>query len=108
MFEKLLRDLEDLNNQGISVPIEADSEGYLDKECPNKECLFKFKVKQQDWKNLFKDEAVFCPMCGHLGMSNSFWTTEQIGQAREQGLKYVKGIISKGFAEGAREFNRDQ
>jgi len=108
MFEKLIRELESLNHKKISVPINADAEGYLDKECPNKECLFVFKAKEEDWKNLFKDEAVFCPMCGHNAPANSFWTTEQIGGAREQGLKYLRGRIGAVLEEGARDFNSRQ
>ena len=74
MFESLIRELENLNHKKISVPINADAEGYLDKECPSKECLFVFKAKEEDWKNLFKDEAVYCPMCGHNAPADSFWT----------------------------------
>lgn len=40
MFDKLIRELENLNNKKISVPINADAEGYIDKECPGEECLF--------------------------------------------------------------------
>ena len=28
----------------ITVPIEADADGFLDKECPSEKCLFQFKV----------------------------------------------------------------
>lgn len=108
MFDKLIRELENLNNKKISVPINADAEGYLDKECPSKECLFVFKAKEEDWKNLFKDEAVYCPMCGHNAPADSFWTTEQLEKAREQGIKYVRGKIDAALEEGARDFNRRQ
>lgn len=108
MFEKLIRELESLNNKKISVPINADAEGYLDKECPNKECLFVFKAKEEDWKNLFKDEAVYCPMCGHNSPADSFWTTEQLERAKKQVGKYVRGKIDAALMEGANDFNRRQ
>lgn len=108
MFDKLIRELESLKHRQISVPIKADAEGYLDKECPNKECLFVFKAKEEDWKNLFKDEAVFCPMCGHEAPAKSFFTTEQVEKAREQGIKYVRGRIDAALVEGASDFNRRQ
>lgn len=60
MFKKLIQELQNFDK--ISIPIEADSDGYIDKECPSKECLFEFKVNSDDWSNLFKDEKVFCPM----------------------------------------------
>lgn len=108
MFKKLIRELESLNNRKISVPIKADAEGYLDKECPNKECLFVFKAKEEDWENLFKDEAVYCPMCGHNAPADSFWTTEQREKSRKQVDKYVKGKIDAALVEGAKDFNRRQ
>lgn len=108
MFDKLIRELENLNNKKISVPINSDSEGYLDKECPNKECLFVFKTKEEDWKNLFKDEAVFCPMCGHKAPANSFWTTEQLEKAKKEVTKYVRGKIDTALIECANDFNRRQ
>lgn len=108
MFDKLIRELENLNNKKISVPINADAEGYIDKECPGEECLFQFKVKEEDWANLFKDEAVHCPMCGHNAPAQSFWTTEQIENAREQGYKYLRGKIDAALKEGANDFNRKQ
>lgn len=108
MFENLIRELENLNHKKISVPINSDAEGYLDKECPSKECLFVFKTKEEDWKNLFKDEAVYCPMCRHEAPANSFLTTEQIENAREQGIKYMRAKIDAALEEGLRDFNHRQ
>ncbi len=77
MFEETIRQLKKLEDtHKISVPIEADEEGYLDKECPSEDCLFQFKVHAEDLANLFKDEAVFCPLC-----------REQIEHAKETGWK---------------------
>lgn len=105
MFKKLIRELENLQ---ISIPIKADADGYIDKNCPSKECLFPFKVKQDDWEHLFKDEAVYCPMCGHNAPAKSFWTTEQVENARNQGYKYLRGKIDAALEEGANDFNRRQ
>ena len=46
MFENILRELENLGRQPIQYkfPIEVDEDGYIDKECPNEECLFQFKI----------------------------------------------------------------
>lgn len=108
MFDKLLKELENLNHREISIPINTDDDGYLDRECPNEECLFSFKVSEEDWKNLCDDEAVFCPMCGHKSPANSFLTTEQFEKAMEQARKYIKGRIDEALVEGARNFNRNQ
>ena len=40
----------------ISLPIEPDTEGYLDKECPSESCLFLFKIHDDDWSNIVRDE----------------------------------------------------
>lgn len=104
MFKKLIQELQNFDT--ISIPIEADSDGYIDKECPSKECLFEFKVNSDDWSNLFKDEQVFCPMCRNEANSDSWWTTEQIENAKEQAQRHVVSKITNALNEGAEEFNQ--
>jgi hypothetical protein len=104
MFKKALKEIEKLKK--IRIPVNTDDEGYYDRECP--ECKFQFKVKAEDWSEKFKDEAVFCPLCGHNDPADQFWTTEQIEFGKEQALKYINNKISKAFADGAKEFNRNQ
>lgn len=44
MFDETLRALRQLEGQTqLSIPIEYDEDGYLDRECPADECLFQFK-----------------------------------------------------------------
>ena len=108
MFENLLREMKKIDGMKVSVPIEADEDGYLDKECPADNCKFVFKVNEEDWANLFKDEAVYCPMCGHEAKADSWWTTEQIEHAQKQALKHVEGVMGKAMRADARDFNRKQ
>jgi hypothetical protein len=108
MFDKLLQELRDMERTKVSVPIKVDKDGYIDKECPNKECLFHFKVDQEDWKNHFKDEKVFCPMCRHEAPSDSWWTTEQLEDAKEQAKKHIMGRIGEAIREDAESFNASQ
>ena len=54
--KRFLRGLEDTAE--VSVPIEGDDEGYLDRECPSDECLFEFKVHGEDWAEKVRDEEV--------------------------------------------------
>ena len=65
MFENLLRELRSLDGQQVSVPINCDEKGYVDRECPATNCGFQFKIQEDDWTNICRDEAVWCPMCGH-------------------------------------------
>lgn len=34
MFEDLIKEMERLNGQGVSIDIQADEKGYIDKQCP--------------------------------------------------------------------------
>lgn len=108
MFDKLLNELKKLDGMKISIPIEPDEDGYIDRECPDKDCLFQFKVKDEDWTNIFKNESVFCPMCGNESTSDTFATTEQVENATEQGTEYILGKLDKALKDGARDFNRRQ
>lgn len=106
MFEKLIRELEELQRTiKVLVPIKADKEGYYDKECPSKECLFQFKVHEDDWKNIFRDEQVFCPMCRYESNADSWWTTQQLEEANVQVVNHIHGRIGKALEDSAMDFN---
>lgn len=108
MFDKTLRTLKSLNGQKFTIDIEADDDGYIDRECPAENCTFLFKVKSEDWDNLFKDEAVYCPMCRHETTSENWDTTEQVEQAKEQALKFFSSQLDKALEEDAKKFNSSQ
>ena len=61
----------------LSVTFQSDEKGYFDRECPNEECLYNFKINMDDWKNKVSDDAVYCPMCGHCDASDQWWTQKQ-------------------------------
>jgi len=108
MFEKLLNELGKIDGMKISIPIKPDEEGFIDKECPDEECKFQFKVHEDDWTNIFKDESVFCPMCGRESASDNFWTTEQIRNAEGQASQLLESKIHNAMKEDANAFNRSQ
>lgn len=58
MFENLLREMKKLDGTKVSVPIEADEEGSYDREYPADNCKYVFKVNEEDWGNIFKDEVI--------------------------------------------------
>ena len=106
MFEKILQELRELQGtHHFSIPILADKDGYIDKECPDTNCMFQFKVKDQDWKELFSDEKVYCPMCRHEAPAKSWFTTEQNEQAAQRAKEYFQGRINNALHEDARNFN---
>lgn len=108
MFEKLLNELKKINGMKISIPVGTDEEGFIDRKCPDEECKFQFKVYEDDWKNIFKDESVFCPMCGKESTSDNFYTTEQIQNAERQGSQFIESKIHEAMKEDASDFNRRQ
>lgn len=108
MFENLDRKLKELKRAQLSIPVSIDEKGYYDKECPNPACLFQFKVRADDWKNLFSDDAVYCPKCRHEAPAQSWWTTKQIEEGKRQAIKHIRGLIGEALHHDAREFNRQQ
>ena len=107
-MDELIKEIRKLGNIKVQLSIETDDDGYLDRECPSEDCLFQFKVLLEDWKALFRDEEVFCPMCGKAGLADTFHTTEQAKQMEEQALDYFGAKITHALDRGARAFNRRQ
>lgn len=66
MFDDVLRKLRQLE-RGVQIPIqlELDDNGYLDRVCPSDDCGTHFKVMFEDWRDIVRDEEVFCPLCRH-------------------------------------------
>ncbi|CAM3885567.1 hypothetical protein G6L26_007085 [Agrobacterium radiobacter] len=109
MFKNLQRELNRLaNTSSISIPLESDSDGFFDKECPDQKCLFQFKIHTEDWKNIVRDEEVFCPSCRHVAPATSWYTRKQIEEGREYALNSVKAGINKAMRADAAESKRRQ
>lgn len=104
-----MRELQRLERgEQISVPIPSDADGYLDKECPSAECLFEFKVHEDDWRDTVRDEEVFCPFCGHTANAKSWYTTAQAAHLKKAAVAHVKGRIGQAMKQDADSWNRRQ
>ena len=108
MFENLITEMERLNGQSVSVPIETDDHGYIDKQCPDEDCEFIYKVNEDDWSNIFKDEAVWCPLCRHEAPADQWFTIDQVEHAKAEALAVVKGKVNNALRSSAQKFNRKQ
>lgn len=97
-----------MNDQSVSVGIEPDEKGYIDKQCPNEECEFIFKVNKDDWENIFKEETVWCPFCRHEAPSDQWFTIEQVEHAQAEALAVIEGKIHNSLISGAQKFNSRQ
>lgn len=107
MFDETLKFLDSLNgSMEYHMEILPDSDGYIDKECPNPDCQSKFKVNDEDWGNLFSDEAVYCPFCGHEAPAESWWTTEQIEQLEKQAVESLEAQLGQALERDTKNFNR--
>lgn len=109
MFRNLRNTLDRLSKtSSISVGISADEKGYFDKECPSESCLFRFKVKAEDWTRLEAGSQITCPMCGHCATANKWYTTEQVEKAKAKAVATLQGAINRAMRDDAREFNQRQ
>lgn len=106
MFDDLIKKLESLNGRSIQIEINSDEKGYIDKQCPAENCEFLFKVNEEDWNHLFKDEAVWCPMCRHEAPADKWFTIEQAEHAKNEALAVLSGEINHALKTGAQKFNR--
>lgn len=90
----------------IPITLNSDEKGYFDRECPNEDCLYTFKIFMKDWKEKVSDEEVHCPMCGHIDTSDKWWTQEQLESMREIAASYamnkIQNKLDKAFGEMAR------
>ena len=64
----------------IEIPMifKIDEKGYFDRECPNKDCKFNFKINMEDWEGKVSDEEVHCPKCGYVSDASQWFTEKQI------------------------------
>jgi len=110
MFDELIKTLENLNGMRLSVPVsvEPDKNGYIDRQCQAIECEFLFKVHEEDWRNIVRDEAVWCPFCGHEGPSDEWHTCAQVDKAKKAALVEVKHRINDSMRRDAARWNRRQ
>ena len=86
----------------VSVPLPSDEDGYDEKECPNPECLARFRIHTEDWSNPVTDERAFCPVCRHEANRQSWFTSEQVEYAQAVALRQLKGQLDQAFSRSAR------
>ena len=108
MFENLIKALDNLSKTDkLTFTIEPDEQGYIDHECPDDRCLFRFKVKPGT--GLMDDTRPWtCPMCGHKAPASSFYTTDQIEEAQRLAVQRIEGVFDQAMRRDAEDFNRRQ
>lgn len=92
----------------ISIPVtlHSDEKGYFDRECPNENCLYTFKVLMKDWEEKVSDDEVHCPLCGYVDTADKWWTQDQLEKMQEiaasWAMNYIQGELDKSFKKLAR------
>lgn len=89
-----MRRLDDPNTISISIPLKADKDGYIGRECPD--CHKYFKVTPGTG---LKDSSLpcTCPYCGRKGPSNDFFTRDQIEYAKSVMVQHIEGDLNNMF-----------
>jgi hypothetical protein len=77
----------------FSVPITADDDGYVGRECPVQDCLGYFKITPGT--GVKGPAPCYCPYCGHKGEGNTFFTQEQNEYAKSVVLRKVTDALHK-------------
>jgi len=94
MFDRTLRELRKFEH-GVHVPVSLplDEKGYLDRRCPAELCTASFKVLFEDWRNLVRDEIVYCPICRHEAISTEWNSEEQKEFLSKLSVEHIKRAI---------------
>lgn len=109
MFDDVIRKLRQLERGvQVSVQLELDDNGYLDRVCPSRECATHFKVLFDDWRHIVRDEEVFCPLCRHDAESTDWNTPEQAKYIEDAANAYAQEQLGQAFKSDSRKFNRKQ
>ena len=109
MFEEMTREIQRLGGgQQIPVSVPTDAEGYFDRECPSGECLFQFKIHEEDWLNIVRDEEVFCPFCGHNAASDQWFTQEQLKYVENAVMSHIHQRVGRAMERDAGRWNQQQ
>ena len=109
MFEEMIREIRRLGGgQQIPVSVPSDAEGYFDRECPSGECLFQFKVHEEDWLNIVRDEEFFCPFCRHNAPSDQWLTQEQLKCVENAVVSHIHQRVGRAMERDANRWNRQQ
>lgn len=93
-FKKLEKNIENktrkINKTNLEAPIESDREGYLDKECPD--CNFIFKISATDTGNSLNH--LTCPSCGARKTTKAYLPRFQKQKLKELATEYVAHEIN--------------
>lgn len=84
-----------------------DENGFIDRACPNEDCLFNFKIDAADWKSRVDGNEMICPRCGHRDSSDQWYTAAQLEAVQENADSFALGMVSDCLDDIFGSFARD-
>jgi len=109
MFDELKKQIRALEGElEVEVEVPTDEKGYSDRQCPAANCRFLFKVHQEDWRNRFREEAVYCPLCRNEARADKWWTAEQTDYLMRSAEVEARRRLAGALERGVSGFNRAQ
>lgn len=77
----------------MPIQIQSDEKGFYDRECPNEDCLYTFKVDLSDWEEKIAGGDMHCPRCGQTAFHDQWFTQEQIEALNENVMSFAMGLV---------------
>lgn len=87
----------------IPVTLQSDRKGYFDRECPNENCLYTFKINMNDWEEKVSDEEVHCPCCGHNSAVDAFEESMDSIEKMLSSLPEMKEMLTTSYGRDKAE-----
>lgn len=107
MFDKLIRELKKLERGvTVSVTLQPDADGFLDRRCTASQCSSDFKVLEEHWGDKVAADRAWCPFCGAEDSPKDFTTQAQEDYVMRAAHANVKKVLDAGLRESARDFNQ--
>lgn len=84
---------EDNGIVSFSVSIPVDEDGYLGRECPKCEQLF--RINADDYAALPEETNLLCTYCGHHTEHSEFLTQQQLERVQRPGVDYADQLFNE-------------
>lgn len=91
----------------MPIQIQSDENGFFDRECPNDDCLFNFKVDLHDWEEKIVGNDMHCPRCGHTASFDQWWTQDQLEVIHKDVMSFTLGLVHDELKNTFGELERD-
>ena len=99
-------------NPRFAVPLEADEDGLLGRECSNADCTlryFKISVEEDESRDSpLNDATIHCPYCGHADSFQEFHTEDQIKKVQSMMRRDVEQTMVDTLNKAFRPLNNQR